>query len=102
MPAYLSDTTERVTTESFYWANRVIAALADARFNETSAKIESYQEKIGSLGHKMLRETDKAAADLADEQIPALLARPTMLCAPISRSQRTSCSGRCSTSRAAR
>ena len=84
MPAYLSDTTERVTTESFYWANRVIAALADARFNETSAKIESYQEKIGSLGHKMLRETDKAAADLADEQIPALLAKANdALCADL-------------------
>ena len=84
MPAYLSDTTERVTTESFYWANRVIAALADARFNETSAKIESYQEKIGSLGHKMLRETDQAAADLADEQIPALLAKANdALCADL-------------------
>ena len=84
MPSYLSDTTERVTTESFYWANRVIAALADARFNETSAKIESYQEKIGSLGHKMLRETDKAAVDLADEQIPALLAKANdTLCADL-------------------
>ncbi len=69
----------------------------------------------------MLRETDKAAADLADEQIPALLAKANdALCADlkiatdkllgqvlyitscISRSQRTSCSGRCSTSRAAR
>lgn len=66
-PAYLSDTTERVTTENFYWANRVIGALSDARFHETAAKVESYQEKIGALGHKMLRQTDRIAADLSDE-----------------------------------
>ena len=66
-PAYLSDTTERVTTENFYWANRVIGALADARFHETGAKVESYQEKIGALGHRMLHKTDCAAAGLPDE-----------------------------------
>lgn len=74
-PAYLSNTTERVTTENFYWANRVIAALADARFHETSAKVESYQEKVGALGHRMLRETDRAVSDLANADIPASLAR---------------------------
>lgn len=26
-PAYLEDTTTRVTSENFYWANRIIAAL---------------------------------------------------------------------------
>lgn len=75
MPVYLSDTTARVTTENFYWANRVIGALADARFHETSAKVESYQEKIGALGHKMLRETDRAAAGAAEADVPAILAR---------------------------
>lgn len=74
-PEYLSNTTDRVTTENFYWANRVIAALADARFHETGAKVESYQEKIGALGHKMLRETDRAVAGLAEADIPAALAK---------------------------
>ena len=69
-PAYLSNTTERVTTENFYRANRVIAALADVRFHETSAKVESYQEKVGALGHRMLRETDRAVSDLANDDIP--------------------------------
>lgn len=74
MPAYLSNTTERVTTENFYWANRVIGALADARFHETSAKVESYQEKIGALGHRMLRETDRRAAALPAAEVPQALA----------------------------
>lgn len=73
MPEYLSNTTERVTTESFYWANRIIAALADARFNETAAHIERYQEKIGGLGHQMLRETDAALSSAPAEQAVAML-----------------------------
>lgn len=75
MPAYLSSTTDRVTSENFYWANRIIGALADARFHDTSAKIESYQETIGALGHKMLRETDRLAAGLAVDEVPAALAK---------------------------
>ena len=73
MPEYLENTTARVTTESFYWANRVIAALADARFHENSAAIESYQEKIGAHGHKMLREVDAKAAAADASAVPAVL-----------------------------
>lgn len=72
-PAYLENTTERVTSESFYWANRLIAALADARFRENSAHIERYQEKVGALGHRMLNETDAAVAELEAEAAPYLL-----------------------------
>lgn len=72
-PEYLANTTARVTTESFYWANRVIAALADARFHENSAAVERYQEKVGSLGHQMLRETDAQVAGLPAAEVPAML-----------------------------
>ena len=64
MPEYLSNTTGRVTSESFYWANRIIAALADARFHDNSAHIERYCERIGSRGHAMLIEADRAVAEL--------------------------------------
>lgn len=74
-PTYLSNTTDQVSTENFYWSNRIIAALANTRFAETSSKIESYQEKIGSLGHKMLRETDRAVAGVEAGEVSALLAR---------------------------
>ena len=74
-PEYLANTTARVTTESFYWANRIIAALADARFHENAANIERYQEKVGAAGHKMLRETDAAVADMDAPDVPAALAK---------------------------
>ena len=31
-PKYLEDTTTRVTSENFYWENRIIAALCDSSF----------------------------------------------------------------------
>ena len=74
MPEYLENTTARVTSESFYWANRLIAALADARFHENSANVERYQEKIGGMAHRLLRETDAAVAGLAADEAPAALA----------------------------
>ncbi len=72
-PQYLSNTGKQVTTESFYWANRLIAALADARFNETSNAIERYRESVGSIGHAMLRETDHVAAEQGEGDVTALL-----------------------------
>ena len=63
-PKYLEDTTTRVTSENFYWENRIIAALADAAFNDTANAIERYQEVVGSLGHAMVKSTDAAVADI--------------------------------------
>ena len=74
MPEYLENTTERVTSESFYWANRIIAALADARFHDNSAHIERYQEKIGGMAHRLLRETDAAVEKLPRDEVSAALA----------------------------
>lgn len=53
-PGYLANTTQTVTTESFYWANRLIAALADAHFRLCAAHIERYQQAVGAQGHHML------------------------------------------------
>ena len=44
-PKYLEDTTVRVTSENFYWENRIIAALCDASFADTANAVERYQEK---------------------------------------------------------
>ena len=74
MPEYLENTTDRVTSESFYWENRIIGALADARFHDNAAHIDRYQLKMGSLAHRMLRETDAAVADLPASEVPVALA----------------------------
>ena len=75
LPEYLGNTTARVTSESFYWANRLIAALADARFHENAAAIEGYREAMAAAGHAMLGRTDAEAAAAAEDEVPALLAR---------------------------
>ena len=49
-PKYLEDTTTRVTSENFYWENRIIAALCDASFADTANAVERYQEKTGGMG----------------------------------------------------
>ena len=69
LPEYLCNTASTVTTDSFYWSNRLIAALADTRFRDNAAHIERYQEKVGARGHQMLRETDRAVADASGEEL---------------------------------
>ncbi|WP_236082499.1 C69 family dipeptidase [Acidipropionibacterium jensenii] len=61
-PDYLANTTGRVSTDSFYWAERIIAALADAHFNDIIPEIERYQEKTLAAGHASVRATDTALA----------------------------------------
>ena len=73
VPEYLGNTACRVTTESFYWANRIIAALADARFNANSAHIERYADKVAALAHAFIARTDAAVSELAPEEVPARL-----------------------------
>ncbi len=63
-PAYLEDTTTRVTSENFYWANRIIAALCDGAFRSTSNAVERYQEKTGAMGHRLVAATDEQIARL--------------------------------------
>ena len=65
-PEYLANTTARVTTESFYWASRVIAALADAHFGDTIPAVERYQQKTLAAGHALVLQTDASVDDGAD------------------------------------
>ena len=70
-PKYLEDTTTRVTSENFYWENRIIAALCDASFADTANAVERYQEKTGAMGHRMVATTDeqieRLVGDVTDE-----------------------------------
>ena len=43
-PDYFANTTEKVTTDSFYWTNRIIAGLADAHYSHHVGDLEDYQE----------------------------------------------------------
>ena len=53
-PEYLSNTTETVSTDNFYWNSRMIAAMADASYRSSLFHIERYQEHVMSNGHVLI------------------------------------------------
>ncbi|MCI1832937.1 MAG: C69 family dipeptidase [Bifidobacterium sp.] len=80
-PAYLSDTTTRVTSENYYWENRIIAALCNGSFAQTANAVERYQEKTGGMGHRLVAATDEQVsrleghdADLSDRTPKEIIA----------------------------
>ncbi len=57
-PKYLKEVNEEVTTESFYWSNRLIAALSDPHYNEAMVWIDGYQNKMAAKGHEFINKFD--------------------------------------------
>ena len=58
-PKYLKDVDKNVTTESFYWTNRMIAALSDPHYNEAMVWIDRYQNLMAAKGHEYINKFDK-------------------------------------------
>src|SRR5574344_296307 len=65
-PTYLSNTTAEVSTDNFYWANRIIAALSDAHYGKCLSHIERYQQAVQSQGHALINTYDKLLAEEHD------------------------------------
>ena len=59
-PNYLNSTTGTVSTDSFYWTSRLIAAMADASYKTSLNLIERYQLAVQSKAHEILGRTDRA------------------------------------------
>lgn len=101
-PEYLANTTGTVTTESFYWANRLIAALADAHFGACAAHIERYQEAVGARGHASVAKWDALVSEgaWATRARPSFWARQTTRSHPRCAGRPMTCWVRCSSRRA--
>ncbi len=56
---YFGGTTKVVDTSNFYWANRLISALADPHFNLTSIHIERYTEKLEGKIYNIINKLDR-------------------------------------------
>lgn len=67
-PEYLSNTTETVSTDNFYWCSRMIAAMADASYRSSIFHIERYQEWVMSKGHELIDRYDKLLLQEQDAQ----------------------------------
>ena len=84
-PKYLRDVTKDVSTETFYWQNRLIGALADPHYNEAMVWIDRYQNKMAAKGHelmnlydkKYLENKDKKMLEAANEEICQIFKKET-------------------------
>ena len=66
MPAYLSRVTMNASTEDFYWASRMIGALADPHFSAAVQQIDRYQEAVAFRGRQLILEYDRKIAETGD------------------------------------
>ena len=62
VPEYFAFTPEKPSAESFYWANRMIGALADASYKESLNHIERYQQSVQSKCKAIINRYDKLIA----------------------------------------
>lgn len=58
VPEYLSNTTGEVSTDNFYWASRMVAAMADGSYKKSIFHIERYQERVMSKAHELIYRYD--------------------------------------------
>ena len=72
-PDYLAKVTDEVTTENFYWANRIIGALSDAHYHECSTHIERYQLQVAAHCHSLLEHFEQAFLQNPPQDIHAYL-----------------------------
>jgi dipeptidase len=68
VPEYLSNTTGEVSTDNFYWANRLIAAMADAHYGSCEPHIERYQFAVQSQGRGIIGRYDRLAERECDPE----------------------------------
>ncbi|QWT17258.1 C69 family dipeptidase [Collinsella sp. zg1085] len=80
-PDYFTNTSARVSTESFYWANRLIAALADRHYGDCIQKIEAYQQTLTAFGHQCIARYDQLLAGLPRVQAQPLMEEANQLIA---------------------
>ena len=71
-PAYLACTTGEVSTDSFYWVSRMIAAMADASYAKSLIHVERYEEGVLSASRALLNQYDKSIASAEESQRAAL------------------------------
>ena len=66
LPDYLSKVTLDASTENFYWASRIIGALADPHYAAARQQIDRYQEAVETRGRQLVIEYDRKIAETGD------------------------------------
>lgn len=69
VPEYIGNTSaDKVTTDSFYWQSRIVAALADPEQFANLEPVYEYQQNSIAMGYETLRKTDAAVDKAWHEQ----------------------------------
>lgn len=63
MPNYISKVTMDVDSNNFYWANRLIGAMADAHYGSCIQLVERYQGAVANGGHEIVARYDRKMLD---------------------------------------
>ncbi|MBR4428680.1 MAG: C69 family dipeptidase, partial [Clostridia bacterium] len=71
LPRYLTGVTLDVSTEDYYWASRLIGALADHSYNQCVQHIDRYESAVMTKGRQLLREYDKKMLESGDYSLSA-------------------------------
>ena len=66
MPDYLCKTDLSVSTDSYYWQSRLIAALVDCQYYKNIVFDERYVETVFNKGHELLNKYDKKILETKD------------------------------------
>lgn len=66
-PEYLANTTSTVSTDNFYWANRLIGALSDANYGKSIVEIERYSQKVESKGFELILKYEPLIKEAEDK-----------------------------------
>lgn len=59
-PAYVNKPVLKPSTDSFYWVNRLIGALADPHIKDCQIDIDRYQDKVHGRTLEIIKRTDAA------------------------------------------
>ena len=68
IPVYFSNTKKEISTDSFYWQNRLIAAMADASYQKSRFHIERYQGSVQAKCYQLIEEYKKEVSKKKREQ----------------------------------
>ena len=66
-PEYLANTTKDVSMDNFYWASRLIGALADASYGNSITEIDRYQLAVEAKGNAIVKKYEKLIEDAQDK-----------------------------------
>ena len=66
LPAWLSKVALEPSTENFYWASRMIGALADPCYGACIQDIERYRTAVMTRGRQIVREYDQSMTESGD------------------------------------